>query len=140
MQKYCLFYLYSENIQETCGPRGYVLTEIPRLFIVRYKRNSTEREAMAKRKTNNVWNIYQEEDTNVASQLVARYNGSEDVQEVCTSICCHSQLLIISDPHANNLQFSQQLKMTSICHSNIFFPHLLYSLRIKCHWTCELFL
>ncbi|ONK75426.1 uncharacterized protein A4U43_C03F16720 [Asparagus officinalis] len=81
-KKYCLFYLYSENIQETCGPRGYVLTEVPRLFIVRYKRNSTEREAMAKRKKNNVWSIYQEEDTNVASQLVARYNGSQDVQEI----------------------------------------------------------
>lgn len=81
-KKYCLFYLYSENIQETCGPRGYVPTDVPRLFIVRYKRNSTENELMAKRKAKNIWNAYQEENINVASQLVARYNGSEDIQEI----------------------------------------------------------
>lgn len=92
MQKYCLFYLYSENIQETCGPRGYVPTDVPRLFIVRYKRNSTENELMAKRKAKakNIWNTYQEENINVASQLVARYNGSEDVHEVCSVIYCNN--------------------------------------------------
>ena len=106
MQKYCLFYLYSENIQETCGPAGYVPTEVPRLFIVRYKRNSTENEIRAKRKAKNIWNAYQEEDPNVASQLVARYNGSEDVQEVCTFIYCNNHCLIIIAGSVT-LKFSQ---------------------------------
>lgn len=81
-KKYCLFYLYAENVQETCGPRGYVPTEVPRLFIVRYKRNSTKNEMMAQRKAKNIWSAYQEVDINVASQLVARYNGSEDIREI----------------------------------------------------------
>lgn len=80
-KKYCLFYLYSENVQETCGPRGYVPTEVPRLFIVRYKRNSTENEKVAERKPTSIWNV-QEVDSNAASQLVARYNGSDDIQEI----------------------------------------------------------
>ncbi|XP_020694986.2 uncharacterized protein LOC110108617 [Dendrobium catenatum] len=80
---YCLFYLHKlENIYETCGPSDYDSNNMPRLFIVRYKRNSSEDEARTKRKPNNIWNAFDGEDSNLASQIVAIYNGSMDTQEV----------------------------------------------------------
>ncbi|KAI0495382.1 hypothetical protein KFK09_025532 [Dendrobium nobile] len=80
---YCLFYLHKlENIYETCGPSDYDSNNMPRLFIVRYKRNSSEDEARSKRKPNNIWNAFDGEDSNLASQIVAIYNGSMDTQEV----------------------------------------------------------
>lgn len=81
-QKYCFFYLFSEDSYETCGPRRYGdPTDVPRLFIVRYKRNSTNADAKVEKITKTIWDSFQE-DVDLASQLVARYNGSEDIPEV----------------------------------------------------------
>lgn len=80
---YCLFYLHKlENIYETCGPSEYDANNRPRLFVVRYKRNSSEDESRAKRKPNNIWNAFDGEDSDLASQIVAIYNGSVEAQEV----------------------------------------------------------
>ena len=57
---------------------------MPRLFIVRYKRTSKvdDLNSVKKPKTKNIWKTFHEEDENKASQLVAKYNGTEDLQEV----------------------------------------------------------
>ncbi|KAG0463714.1 hypothetical protein HPP92_019783 [Vanilla planifolia] len=80
---YCLFYLHKlENIYETCGPSDYDSKDVPRLFIVRYKRNSVEHELRAKKKPNSFWSAFDKENSNLASQIVAVYNGTVDIQEV----------------------------------------------------------
>ncbi|KAK1267539.1 hypothetical protein QJS04_geneDACA000558 [Acorus gramineus] len=82
-KKYCFFYLHSEDSYETCGPRRYGdPTDTPRLFIIRYKRNATESTTKVEKKVKTIWDTLQEEDANLASQLVARYNGSEDKSEI----------------------------------------------------------
>ncbi|KAF3437633.1 hypothetical protein FNV43_RR20389 [Rhamnella rubrinervis] len=80
-KRYCLFYLSSETSYETCGPRRDV-TDVAQLFIVRYKRNSTEENLKPERKTNNIWDALQEQELDSASQLVAKYNGSAETSEV----------------------------------------------------------
>lgn len=84
MQTYCSFYLHSETSYETCGPRRYAdIDDVPLLFLVRYRRNSTENNLKGEKKKKSIWDLSQDvEDSNLASQLVARYNGSEDVSEV----------------------------------------------------------
>ncbi|XP_043725331.1 uncharacterized protein LOC122671912 isoform X2 [Telopea speciosissima] len=79
-KKYCFFYLHSENSYETCGPRRG-LNDVPQLFIVRYKRNSTEDETNVERKPKTIWDTLQN-DVDPASQLVARYNGSNDIPQI----------------------------------------------------------
>ncbi|KAG0465120.1 hypothetical protein HPP92_019284 [Vanilla planifolia] len=80
---YCLFYLHKlENIYETCGPSDYDSKDVPRLFIVRYKRNSVEHELRPKKKPNSFWSAFDKENSNLASQIVAVYNGTVDIQEV----------------------------------------------------------
>lgn len=83
LQKYCFFYLYSEDSYETCGPRRHGdPIDVPKLFIVRYKRNSTESTLRPKKKVKSIWDRFEDEDVNLASQLVARYNGSDNLYEV----------------------------------------------------------
>ncbi|KMZ71061.1 hypothetical protein ZOSMA_189G00220 [Zostera marina] len=81
---YCSFYLHSETSYETCGPRRYAdIDDVPLLFLVRYRRNSTENNLKGEKKKKSIWDLSQDvEDSNLASQLVARYNGSEDVSEI----------------------------------------------------------
>ncbi|KAG0463661.1 hypothetical protein HPP92_019730 [Vanilla planifolia] len=80
---YCLFYLHKlENIYETCGPSDYDSKDVPRLFIVRYKRNSVEHELRPKKKPNSFWSAFDKENSNLASQIVAVYNGTVDIQEI----------------------------------------------------------
>lgn len=99
-KKYCFFYLFSEDSYETCGPRRYEdPTDVPRLFIVRYKRNSTKADANVEKVTKTIWDSSQE-DVNLASQLVARYNGSEDITQIVEWI---SQ--IINDGDSRDLPF-----------------------------------
>ncbi|XP_002514733.2 uncharacterized protein LOC8263406 [Ricinus communis] len=74
-QKYCLFYLHSETSYDTCGPRRDMV-DVPRLFIVRYKRNATQDNVRVKK------NILEYEDADSASQLVARYNGSDEIPQI----------------------------------------------------------
>lgn len=100
-KKYCFFYIFSEDSYETCGPRRYGdPTDVPRLFIVRYKRNSTEADAQGEKIPKTIWNSFQEEAVNLASQLVARYNGSMDISEMIQWI---SQ--IIKDGDSTDLPF-----------------------------------
>ena len=72
------------------------MVDVPQLFIVRYKRNATLDNLKVER-PKGIWNPFQEEDVDPASQLVARYNGSGEIPEVrispsCT--CCSSHLQI----------------------------------------------
>ncbi|CAA6659728.1 unnamed protein product [Spirodela intermedia] len=99
--KYCFFYLYLENSYETCGPRRHGdPIDVPKLFIVRYRRNSTENSLKPTKKVKSIWNRFEDEDVNLASQLVARYNGSDNLYEVIKWI---SQ--IIDDGDNRNLPY-----------------------------------
>ncbi|KAB1216739.1 hypothetical protein CJ030_MR4G003863 [Morella rubra] len=81
----CFFWLHSdgspETIYETCGPRRD-LTDVPRLVIVRYKRNSTEDDMKVESKPKNMWDSLRGNDLDPASQLVARYNGSGEILQI----------------------------------------------------------
>ncbi|TQD79205.1 hypothetical protein C1H46_035243 [Malus baccata] len=80
-KKYCLFFLQSENSHETCGERTD-MTDVPQLFIVRYKRNVTEESEKPEKKPKSMWDAVQDQELDPASQLVAKYNGSDDTQEI----------------------------------------------------------
>ncbi|WCJ35916.1 DNAJ heat shock N-terminal domain-containing protein [Euphorbia peplus] len=74
-QKYCFFYLHSETSYDTCGPRRD-LADVPRLFVVRYKRNVTQDIVKVNK------NILEDDNEDLASQLVARYNGSDEIPQI----------------------------------------------------------
>lgn len=80
-KRYCFFYLNYETSYDTCGPRRD-LTDVPRLFIVRYKRNASEEIAKPEKKHKTIWDTLQEQDLDPASQLVAKYNGTDDILEI----------------------------------------------------------
>ncbi|KAE8124010.1 hypothetical protein FH972_018922 [Carpinus fangiana] len=84
-KSFCFFCLHSdvgsETIYETCGPRRD-LTDAPRLFIVRYKRNSTEDDMKVERKPKSIWDTLQGDDLDPSSQLVARYKGSGETKQI----------------------------------------------------------
>ncbi|MCL7025101.1 hypothetical protein MKW94_015262, partial [Papaver nudicaule] len=79
-QKYCFFYFNSEKSFEACGPRRDV-TDVPQIVIVRYKRSSAQREE-PKRQHKTIWDIFKEDDEDLASQLVAKYDGTMETQEI----------------------------------------------------------
>lgn len=58
------------------------MADVPRLFIVRYKRNASEEDTKPKRKQGSIWDALQDQDLDPASQLVAKYNGSDEIPEV----------------------------------------------------------
>ncbi|KAJ8536272.1 hypothetical protein K7X08_034673 [Anisodus acutangulus] len=93
-KSYCFFYINSENSYETCGPRRDI-TDIAQLFIVRYERNGTE--DVEKQPTNKFSALYNVE-TDPASQLVAKYNGSNKIEEIVQWIS-----EIIKDGDSKNL-------------------------------------
>ncbi|XP_077213966.1 DNAJ heat shock N-terminal domain-containing protein isoform X2 [Tasmannia lanceolata] len=100
-KQYCFFYLHSEDSYQTCGPRRYEdPTDLPQLFIVRYQRNSTKDESKVEKKRKTIWDSFEEVDTNLASQLVARYNGSMDISEIAQWISN-----IIKDGDSRDLPF-----------------------------------
>ncbi|KAM3380750.1 hypothetical protein P3S68_006323 [Capsicum galapagoense] len=76
-KSYCFFYINSEDSYETCGPRDMIDTA--QLFIVRYDRNGTE--DVGKQPTNKFSALYNVE-SDPASQLVAKYNGSNKIEEI----------------------------------------------------------
>ncbi|THF99344.1 hypothetical protein TEA_007664 [Camellia sinensis var. sinensis] len=80
-QRYCFFHTQMENSYETCGPRRDI-TDVPQLIIVRYKRNATEDSIKnEEKKPKNMLEAFLNDDVDPASQLVARYNGSEESLE-----------------------------------------------------------
>ncbi|XP_010258427.1 PREDICTED: uncharacterized protein LOC104598200 [Nelumbo nucifera] len=101
---YCFFYLHSENSYETCGPRRDP-NDVPQLFIVRYKRNSTEADIKVERKPRTIWDTLQDNDVDPASQLVARYNDSGDIPQVIKWV---SQ--IIKDGDSRDLPFFEKVR------------------------------
>ncbi|KAG1334440.1 DnaJ subfamily C member 10 [Cocos nucifera] len=103
-KKYCMFYLFSDDAYETCGPRRYGdLTDVPRLFIVRYKRNSTEANVKVKKWPQSIWDTLSEQNANFASQLVARYKGSQDIYEIVRWLS-----EIVEDGDTKELPYSTQ--------------------------------
>ncbi|KAI3987681.1 hypothetical protein MKX01_028415 [Papaver californicum] len=82
-QKYCFFYIHSETSFETCGPRRD-MTDVPQIIIVRYKRNSTKQDEpeAAKRQPKTIWDTFEEDNEDLASQLVARFDGTTETQEI----------------------------------------------------------
>lgn len=76
-KKYCFFYISSESSYETCGPMRD-LSDVPRLFIVRYKRDVTEAKEMKPRSMFDT----SSDDLDLAAQLVALYNGSSEISEI----------------------------------------------------------
>jgi hypothetical protein len=84
---FCYFYLHSANMFEACGARRYGDIDVPKIFLVRYQRqNITVEEAIneanKQRRAHNLWAALQDDTENIASQLVSKYNGSEEVSEV----------------------------------------------------------
>ncbi|XP_057836320.1 uncharacterized protein LOC131046567 isoform X2 [Cryptomeria japonica] len=86
-KKYCFFYLSSENVTETCGPRNYEEEEdVPKLFLVRYQRNISEDNVKVDKRFKPAWDLMKEDVSGLASQLVAKYNGSMEVPEILSWI------------------------------------------------------
>ena len=80
MQQICAFYL-ATDYSGACGPRGFGDdNDIPKIFIVRFQRNATY-EALKAEKKNNLVEVLQGQQAD-ASQLVARYKGPDEIQEV----------------------------------------------------------
>ncbi|XP_028056120.1 uncharacterized protein LOC114260243 isoform X2 [Camellia sinensis] len=96
-QRYCFFHTQTENNYETCGPRRDI-TDVPQLIIVRYKRNATEDSIkIEEKKLKNMLEAFPNDDVDLASQLVARYNGSKESSEVWPSICCEMDFTTCSN-------------------------------------------
>ncbi|XP_062030161.1 uncharacterized protein LOC133746019 [Rosa rugosa] len=96
-KKYCLFFLQSETSYETCGSRTD-MTDVPKLFIIRYKRNVSEESEKPEGKPKSIWDSLQDQELDPAAQLVAKYNGSDEIPEITKWI---SQ--IIKDGDARDL-------------------------------------
>ncbi|KAL6584032.1 hypothetical protein OROMI_003321 [Orobanche minor] len=79
-QRYCFFNIHSEDSFETCGPRRG-MTDVARLFIVRYERNANN-ESLDTKKQANIFHAWYHTEADPASTLVAKYNGSTDVSEI----------------------------------------------------------
>ncbi|TVU37731.1 hypothetical protein EJB05_11062 [Eragrostis curvula] len=77
----CAFYL-ATDYNGACGPRGFGDdNDKPELFIVRFQRNATH-EALKVEKKNNLFEAIQGQRSSDASQLVARYKGPDEIQEI----------------------------------------------------------
>ncbi|KAL8091445.1 hypothetical protein AgCh_033891 [Apium graveolens] len=74
----CLFYIHSEYSYETCGPRRD-LSDVPKLIIVRYARNDSEVDDNIEKDSRNYMAAYLAKNIDPTSQLVAQYNGSDDI-------------------------------------------------------------
>ncbi|KAF9623693.1 hypothetical protein IFM89_003838 [Coptis chinensis] len=98
-KKLCFFYINSETSYETCGPRRDI-SDLPQLIIVRYNRNTTQEGSKVEKKRTTIWDTFQEDNENLASQLVARYNGSVDNLEIIKWV---SQ--IVEDGDSRDLPF-----------------------------------
>ncbi|KAI3907609.1 hypothetical protein MKW98_016253 [Papaver atlanticum] len=100
-QKYCFFYIHTETSFETCGPRRD-MTDVPQIIIVRYKRNSTKQDEpkVAKRQPKTIWDTFEEDNEDLASQLVAKYDGTMETQEIIQWVS-----KIINDGDSTDLPF-----------------------------------
>ncbi|CAM6058561.1 unnamed protein product [Sphagnum tenellum] len=88
---FCYFYLHSANMFEACGARRFGDIDVPKIFLVRYQHQNITveeaiKEANKQRRARNLWAALQDDTENIASQLVSKYNGSEEVSEIVTWI------------------------------------------------------
>ncbi len=72
---------------EACGARRFGDIDVPKIFLVRYQHQNITveeaiKEANKQRRARNLWAALQDDTENIASQLVSKYNGSEEVSEV----------------------------------------------------------
>ncbi|CAL5362261.1 unnamed protein product [Camellia sinensis] len=82
----------AKNSYETCRPRRDItdvlftqnnITDVPQLIIVRYKMNATEDSIqIEEKKPKNMLEAFLNDDVDLASQLVAWYNGSEESSKI----------------------------------------------------------
>lgn len=84
-ERYCFFHVNSEDSYETCGTRRAMI-DVPCLLIVRYERNETEDEVKTERQPRNMFEALHHSEPDPASQLVAKYNGSDDSTEIISWI------------------------------------------------------
>lgn len=95
----CLFYIHSEYSYETCGPRRDLI-DVPKLIIVRYSRNDTEDDDKIEKESKNYLAAYLAKDIDPTSQLVAHYNGSDDIHQITQWIST-----VIKDGDSRNIPF-----------------------------------
>ncbi|KAF7838483.1 DnaJ like subfamily C member 10 [Senna tora] len=100
-EEYCHFYLGPAASHDTCGRRRGV-NDVPRLFIIRYLRNSSYVDKRTEELTK--WNslLYQDliNDRDHAGQFVAKYNGADDISQITKWIAG-----IIADGDSRDLPF-----------------------------------
>ncbi|KAL3528409.1 hypothetical protein ACH5RR_007731 [Cinchona calisaya] len=84
-QKYCFFHVNSEDSYETCGTRRAMI-DVPRLLLVRYERNVTDDGNKIERQPRNIFEALQHSEPDPASQLVAKYMGSDEIPEIISWI------------------------------------------------------
>lgn len=99
---FCYFYLYSPTMFEACGPQRGV-DDVPQIFLVRYQRkvlSSEEREKLEQERAlraKNAWvALLSDDDDNVASQLVSKYNGTAEIGALVEWV---SQMVYEGDKH-----------------------------------------
>lgn len=80
-QRYCFFYVSLEDSYDTCGPRKDI-TDVPRLFIVRYQRNGTEISERTEKYSRNVFASVATTDMDPTGQLVAVYKGLDEIPQI----------------------------------------------------------
>ncbi|CAJ1975311.1 unnamed protein product [Sphenostylis stenocarpa] len=98
---YCQFYLGQAGSDHTCGQRRSV-TDIPRLFVIRYLRNSSAVDLRTEEKTKWKSSLFQDliNDSDLAGQFVAGYKGEHDVSQITAWLAN-----IISDGDSRELPF-----------------------------------
>ncbi|KAI7724950.1 hypothetical protein M8C21_026416 [Ambrosia artemisiifolia] len=80
-KRFCMFYVNVEDSHDTCGPRRDI-TDVPRLFLVRYKRNDTEVNRKNEETSMNMFASMASRDVDPTSQLVALYKGSNEIPQI----------------------------------------------------------
>ncbi|RDX72897.1 hypothetical protein CR513_47560, partial [Mucuna pruriens] len=80
---YCHFYLGHAASEHSCGQRRDA-TDIPRLFVIRYLRNSSAVDSRTEEKTKWKSLLVQDliNDSDQAGQFVAGYKGADDVSQI----------------------------------------------------------
>ncbi|GAB2213098.1 hypothetical protein Drorol1_Dr00021116 [Drosera rotundifolia] len=95
----CVFYIGTDFGVESCGPRRR-MEDSPNLVIIRYMRNNTIDDVPVPKKKPNLLLGTDPDDVDPVAQLVARYNGTEDVPQIIEWVS-----KIIKDGDSANLPF-----------------------------------
>ncbi|KVH98856.1 DnaJ domain-containing protein [Cynara cardunculus var. scolymus] len=80
-KRFCLFYVNVEDSYDTCGPRRDI-ADVPRLVLVRYKRNDTEVNKKVDNNSINMFASIASRDVDPTSQLVALYKGLDEIPQI----------------------------------------------------------